>query len=113
METITAEEWLAKGKELFGDNMLNWRFVCPGCGHVQTPQDFQPFQEQGATPDSARNECIGRYTGGKSWLRDNLQKYNGPCDYAGYGLFSISPVVVLDGAEKVHSFAFDTVPQQG
>lgn len=65
---MTHEEWVAKGKALFGDDMLKWKFVCPGCGHVQTPEDFRAFKDKGATPDSARNECIGRYTTGGSWI---------------------------------------------
>ena len=102
---ITKEQWVAEGKKMFGDNMFLWKFKCPGCGHVQTPEDFRPFKEAGATPNSAYSECIGRYTGGKSWANDKQSK-PGPCDYAGYGLFKISPVIVVDGANETHAFAF-------
>lgn len=102
---MTHDEWLARGKELFGEDVWHWRMVCPGCGHVQTPEDFRPFKDRGATPDSARQECIGRYTGGRSWAFDGGE---GPCDYAAFGLFCIAPVVVVDGNGKEHaSFAFD------
>ena len=102
---MTHDEWLARGTELFGDDPLKWRMVCPGCGHVQTPEDFHPFNDRGATPDSARQECIGRYTGGRSWAFDGGE---GPCDYAAYGLFCIAPVQVTTPDGKTHScFAFD------
>lgn len=102
---MTHDEWLARGKELFGENSLQWRMVCPGCGHVQTPNEFRPFKDRGATPDSARQECIGRYTGGRSWAYDGGE---GPCDYAAYGLFGIAPVKVTTPDGKEHScFAFD------
>jgi hypothetical protein len=102
---MTYDEWLARGRELFGENSLQWRMVCPGCGHVQTPDDFRPFKDQGATPDSARQECIGRYTAGRSWAYDGG---DGPCDYAAYGLFHIAPVIVTTPDGKEHfCFAFD------
>ena len=104
--TMTKEEWLAKGRELFGENFEEWKFICPGCGHVQTIADFRQYKDQGATPNSATCECIGRYAGGKSWTDKNPRKTGGPCDYAGYGLLRISPVHVVDGGKKTHSFAF-------
>jgi hypothetical protein len=102
---MTVLEWRQLGIKLFGVEEDEWRFVCPGCGHVQAIKDFRPYATQGATPDSARQECIGRYTGGRSWLFDGGP---GPCDYAGYGLFGLSPVVVVkpDGKE-VQCFHFD------
>ena len=101
---MTKAEWLARGTELFGADFDAWRFVCPGCGHVQSIADFRPFKDRGATPESARCECIGRYTGGRSWAYGGGP---GPCDYAGYGLFPISPVTVIDGEREVRSFHFD------
>ena len=101
---MTKEEWIGKGKQLFGDNFEEWRFVCPGCGHIQSVGDFRIFKDRGATPESAREECIGRYTGGRSWM---LGEGGSPCDYAGYGLLRISPVEVVDGEEVFHCFAFD------
>ena len=104
--TMTKEEWEAKGKKLFGEDYLKWRFVCPGCGHIQAVEDFRPFKDKGADPNSATIECIGRYSGDKSWMNDNPRKTGGPCDYAGYGLLCISPVTVIDGDKRIHSFAF-------
>lgn len=103
---MTYEDWMAKGKELFGDDMLQWKFVCPGCGQVQTAEDFRPYKDKGASPESARIECIGRYTNGKSWAFRNHKDRTQPCDYAGYGFFNICPVVVATEGGEIYSFAF-------
>lgn len=105
--TMTREEWIAKGTELFGSDMMKWKHVCPGCGHVQSVEDFRQFEDQGATPDSACRECIGRYSGGKRWSNGNLKETGGgPCDYAAYGLLCIAPVTVMNGETEHHVFAF-------
>jgi predicted RNA-binding Zn-ribbon protein involved in translation (DUF1610 family) len=41
---IPIADWLAKGKELFGDDPKAWQFVCPNCGHVQAIADFISLQ---------------------------------------------------------------------
>jgi hypothetical protein len=100
---MTKDEWDAQGQRLFGPDKLKWRFKCPVCGNVQTPEDFMPYKELGATPESALKECIGRYSGAKSV---NLSGKKSPCDYAGYGFFKLSPVRVQDGEHEYHVFAF-------
>ena len=104
---MTFKEWVEKGEKLFGKDMLKWEFVCPGCGHVQKVEDFRQYKDKGAKPDNAYCECIGRYSGGKSWMNDKQSK-PGPCDYAGYGLLNICPVLVVkDDGKEVSSFAFN------
>jgi len=61
----TRDAWIKRGTELFGDDILKWKFKCPACGLVKSPIDFKKFQSKGATPDSATKNCIGRFTGGK------------------------------------------------
>lgn len=108
---MTHDEWTARGAELFGENVLQWKFVCPMCGNVQTAEDFRPFKDKGASPSSVNQECIGRYypkemRGGLSEDHAN-NKVKQPCDYAGYGLFRLSPVhVKLPTGEVIRSFAF-------
>lgn len=106
VKEMTRDEWLSKGRDLFGEDMKQWQFVCPGCGHVQLVEDFRQYKEQGATPDSARNECIGRYSKGRSWA---FEKKGQPCDYAGYGLLNICPVKVVDGEKVMWCFGFREV----
>jgi hypothetical protein len=104
---MTEAEWMKKGKELFGEDMLKWRFVCPGCGCIQSVEDFRQYKDKGADPSSAYCECLGRYIGGSSWMYDKRKK-GVRCDYAGYGLLRISPVTVIDDdGKEIKCFAFD------
>jgi hypothetical protein len=91
--------WLQRGRELFGDDFQVWRFRCPICHRVQTIGDFRKFKDLGASPDSAAQECIGRYTGGM----------DGPdgCDWAAYGLFR-GPDMIQTAAGPIGVFEFDT-----
>ena len=106
---LTRDEWLQKGKELFGEDMLKWRFVCPSCGHIQTAEDFRLYKDQGASPDTAHFNCIGRLDG-----HGDVEILSGksPCNYTGGGLFNLNPVRVLDGDKVISSFAFAPVSSQ-
>ena len=104
MRTITKDEWEREGVELFGPHMLTWKFKCPGCGNIQSVEDFRKFKDQGATPNSAYQECIGRYTNGKSFTHMKSGE-KGPCDYAAYGLFDIChTTVILEDGKKISVF---------
>lgn len=101
IEHVSYVDWFTKGARLFGPNTIDWKFVCPVCGNVAAIGDFQQYAARGSTPNSATCECIGRYTGEKPTVDAK------PCDYAGYGLFKISPIRVTLGNGKIaHSFAF-------
>ncbi len=104
MKRMTKAEWMAEGTRLFGPNTDKWRFVCPSCGNLAAIEDFRQYKDRGATPDSATCQCIGRYTGAKGAF--DAKKFK-PCNYAGYGLFRLSPVVVLDGDKEILSFEFE------
>lgn len=113
---IPYAEWLDEARRLFGDDSRRWRFVCPVCKHVASVQDWHDAK----APESAiAFSCVGRWAGAK---RDafglNAEKVkrgdlppaegNGPCNYAGGGLFALNPVKV-DRDGEVHSmFAFAT-----
>jgi hypothetical protein len=103
----SVEAWQARARELFGDNFLDWRFVCPICGNVASVREFK---EAGCpTPNSSYQECVGR------WLpKDRTKsafkgdgKVKKPCDYAGYGLIRVSPVRVVTPDGELHAFSFD------
>lgn len=101
---ITKEKWLERGRELFGEDPLKWQFVCPMCGHIQTPEDFRQFKDRSAKPEYAYFNCIGRFTDGKSCF-DKTK--DGPCDYTSGGLFCFAPIVVIDGSCETPVFAFN------
>lgn len=77
------QEWFDKGTALFGPNVFEWKFKCPSCGNIQSPNDFRKFKEKGATPETAAKDCIGR------WEKDK------GCDWAAYGLFR-GPWIIED-----------------
>lgn len=84
---ITLAEWLAEAKRRFGDDPKDWKFRCPMCGHIQTLVDFQQI---GADPQLAYQECIGRYLPDRASDLGTTPSPTGktsPCDYAAYGLF--------------------------
>ena len=105
LRVMSHEEWLAEGKALFGEDFTKWRFECPCCHNVASVEDYRKFKDAGATMDSATSECIGRYTGGSKAFGDGPTI--APCDYAGYGLFRLSPLHVTKPDGKIsHCFAF-------
>lgn len=108
-ETMTQNDWLEKGKALFGEDFLKWKFKCPICGNVQTPEEFREFKDKGANADSARCECIGRYMPKEkvtTAFGEKNKKVKSPCDYAAYGLFRIGHVIKLDNGEETVAFPF-------
>lgn len=108
-QTMTYDEWRAEGKRLFGDDDGDWRFVCPMCEHVQTPRDFGKYKDQGAKPDMAAFNCIGRFTETPAKAFGTRgKKILGPCDYTSGGLFNVNPVeLVMKDGSKYRIFAFD------
>lgn len=96
----THEEWQAEARRRFGDDPLQWRFVCPSCGHVASVQDWK---DAGAQEGHVAFSCVGR------WLPNPKQmgERPGPCNYAGGGLFRLNPVeVVMPGGKVRQAFAF-------
>lgn len=99
---ITREEWFEKGKELFGEDMTEWKFKCPVCGHIQIVKDFKKYKDKGANPNDAFSMCIGRYSGGRDAFEDNGE---GPCNYAAYGLLPLGEVNVDGINYPIFAFA--------
>lgn len=100
------EAHLARGRELFGEDMKTWRFVCPVCGHVATVQDWLDAKAEGSIAFS----CIGRFLPGKP--REAFSEGNGPCNYAGGGLFALNPVRFDDDPDGNGFFDFAPVSSE-
>jgi hypothetical protein len=96
---MTYEEWYAKGENLFGPDIMRWRFVCPSCGHVASVQEWK---NAGAPEGAVAFGCIGRYLPERS---EAFGGDGGPCNYTGGGLIRLNPVDV-DGRQ---TFAFAEV----
>lgn len=100
----SVEAWQARASELFGDDFLGWRFVCPVCGNVASVKDFSSL---GAPANSATINCLGRYLP-EGKVRNAFGLGSGrPCNYAGLGLIRLSPVRVSAQGSDHHVFAFD------
>jgi hypothetical protein len=101
--TMTIEEWKAEGARLFGADSLEWKFVCPSCGHI-TP--VKEWKDAKAPEGAVAFSCVGRYLSADG--KNTFKKAGGPCNYAGGGLFKLNPITVIDtsGAEhQVFDFA--------
>jgi len=100
---MTDAEWREKGAALFGPDLMEWRFVCPACGHVQCAQDYK---DAGAPSGAVATSCVGR------WLPGSRKAFGGdgpgPCNYAGFGLFRLN-LVDVDG-QRIFTFAEASVP---
>ena len=99
-KVYTVDQWRAEAARRFGKDSANWKFVCPSCGHVVSVGDYK---KAGAPEDAVAFSCIGRYLEKRS---EAFHMGQGPCNYAGGGLFRINPVAVIlpDGHE---SYVFD------
>jgi hypothetical protein len=67
MRTMMQDEFLAEAKSRFGDNVRDWKFVCPMCGTVQSVQQLlDAVIAAGGKKDDVHGyigfSCIGRFT---------------------------------------------------
>ncbi len=100
---MTKTEWEAEGRKRFGDDVLDWKFVCPSCGYVASVRDWVD-----AAPDTIAVggmiafSCVGRL------LNSPQEAFSkgGPCNYAGGGLIRLNPVEVDDNGTIHHVFDF-------
>lgn len=95
---MTEETWRAQAAALFGPDPMQWRFVCPVCGFIQSVQDYK---DAGAPNGAVGFSCVGRFREGSRKAFGGCG--DGPCNYSGGGLFQVNPVDV-DG-RKVFAFA--------
>ncbi|AZO45917.1 hypothetical protein EJ076_34960 [Mesorhizobium sp. M7D.F.Ca.US.005.01.1.1] len=104
---IEKADWLAAGRERYGDETHLWRFKCPSCGHVASVKDWQ---DAGAPEGAVAFSCVGRYRKGDI---GHVWGDKQPCDYAGGGLFKLNPIHVDDGQPEPHTvFDFADDPLQ-
>lgn len=95
IQPIPIDEWRAEALRRGKGNFLDTRFVCPACGHVATPRDFQNL---GDDPNRAPQECIGRAMNRKGAGDGEVGEWGrkSPCNWAAFGLFG-----TLDGGQTV------------
>lgn len=102
-QVMTVTEWRDEASRRFGPDPMNWRFVCPACKFEQSVADYHAA---GAPEGAVAFSCVGRWRADV----DNAAfdgSHQGPCNYAGGGLFRLNPVTVLQpGGDKHTVFAF-------
>jgi hypothetical protein len=104
---IDHADWVAEATAKFGADPMGWTFVCPVCNHPQSTKDYK---DAGAPQECVGFSCIGR------WLENANKAFEeggeGPCNYAGGGLFRLNPVRVRmpDGA-VVEAFEWATTTE--
>lgn len=93
---LTLSQWKQLGEKLFGNDPMDWQFVCPSCNTVISVRDYKTV---GAPESAVGYACIGRYLpnkrdafGGES---KNKNAERSPCNYTGAGLININPVCVI------------------
>jgi len=93
-KTLTMEEWISKGEELFGKDKKLWKFKCVNCGEAQTYNDFAEAKVE--NPENYIHfSCIGRFVEGRG------------CDWTLGGLLQLhKQEVVTDDGNKVPTFEF-------
>lgn len=111
---IKLKDWQEEGRKLFGEDERYWKFVCPNCKNVQSPNDFLELKELGVVtmidPNSAYFCCIGRFDA-RIAIADIGEIGDGksPCNYTMGGLFRFVHTIVIDEKEKEH-FVFEFAP---
>lgn len=123
MTTITQDELLAELRHRFGDDPMDWAFVCPSCKDVATGSDFkQALADHPRThkdgskvmaSDVLGQECIGRTLGvldrPKTKEMEDSRNWGGRgCNWVAYGLFR-GPVIVTTADGKEFG-AFEMAP---
>lgn len=103
-KVMAKQEWLEEGKHRFGADFTKWKFQCPMCGHIAS---IKEFKEAGAKdPNSAYQECIGRYTGKGSPKEGD----SSGCNWAAYGLLGIpngKGIIVIADDDETGIECFD------
>ncbi|WP_019060040.1 VVA0879 family protein [Streptomyces prunicolor] len=114
--TFTIDELWEEARARFGQDSLNWAFVCPGCKDVATGLDFRKALEErprelpngkvAQYSDFLSQECIGRTLGALS------KGYSGRgCKWAAYGLLPGPWQVIFPNLDKPRScFALAPAP---
>ena len=101
--SYTIDEWKAEGTRRFGPDYMDWKYICPVCKTVTAVREWF----EAGVPGQAAFSCIGRTREGS---RDAFGgKGDGPCTYAGGGLFRLNPVTVTYPDGTIGQ-AFDFAP---
>lgn len=98
VRTLTQDDLAAEAKGRFGEDPLDWAFVCPTCGDIATGADW-PEDQLGRLGQ----ECIGRLSGpGRSSVDGQPER---GCKTAAFGFFKGPWVIKMSDGYAVRAFA--------
>ncbi len=103
MKTITQDDFIAEASARFGDNVRDWKFVCPMCGTIQSVQQLlDAVVASGGTKDDVHGyigfSCIGRFTGqGDVGIaaKNRGEKWDKGCNWTLGGLLRLHELEVV------------------
>lgn len=99
-QQMNVDEWMDKGKALYGENVKDWKFRCTHCGEVQTGREFEAAEIEDPE-NKVYFSCIGR------WVDDR------GCDWTLGGLFKIHKREVITDNDTIPVFLFaDEDPEE-
>lgn len=110
--TYTLEDWRAEAARRFGPVQEgNWSFVCPICGHIQSPASIKASGY--GDPNNAYSTCYGRGTRDDKHLAHKQGKKRGEladCDWKAWGLLGGPVTVIFPDGTKGEAFDFAPAP---
>lgn len=117
MNTMTQDEFLAEAKRRFGENVREWKFVCPMCGTIQSVQQLlDAVLKLGGKKDDVHGyigfSCIGRFTRqGDAGIaaKNRGEKWDKGCNWTLGGLFQCHTLEVTM-PEGGHRPTFELAP---
>lgn len=97
MAEMTRDEYYKLGKELFGEDMSKWEFVCPSCGNIQSAASVREQMKKGIP--SLR---FGMFEEG-DMINPAEACYAENCNWAANGLFSGPLLITMDPTKEINA----------
>lgn len=93
MVELSKEEWLEKGKELYGEDTEDWKFKCSNCGRIQSGNSIREQMEKGE-----KSQRWGMLKKGDDF-DPATSCFSPSCNWVSNGLFSTGILVIYDSSK--------------
>jgi len=93
MVELSKEEWLEKGRELYGKDMEDWKFKCPNCGRIQSASSIREQMKKGE-----KSQRWGMLKKGDDF-DPATSCFSPSCNWVSHGLFSTGILVIYDSSK--------------
>jgi hypothetical protein len=95
---LSEADFLARAKELYGENTQDWKFTCNGCQHTQSAISIIDQNKK-----KVASKRHGILKAGDP-LRPDCECYCPDCNHVAYGLFNSHILIIVDPS-KPHNEA--------